>query len=194
MVESQFESRDLVASLPRELSALFEECGGRCYGRGLYKIHSLGSSLHWSMLIGKYFPGYARRILPFGFDWMGRQFCIDKTNEKIIFMFDPATAEDFEVHTTLAEFHNSDLVRDRDNTVAERLFHEALKYLGLLKIQYQECLGYKIPLFLSGEDKVTNYEVIDVEVSWEFQLQIYAQTRDLKPGTKIGDVIFRKRE
>jgi hypothetical protein len=156
LVDSQFAPPEFSPSLPSELSALFEECGGRCYGGGLYKIHSLGSSLYWSMLISNYFPKYTGKILPFGFDWMGRQFCIDKVNGKLIFMFDPATAEDFEVHTTLVEFLNSDLVNDRDNTVSETQFHEALQYLGLSKIQYHECLGYKIPLFLSGEDKITN--------------------------------------
>jgi hypothetical protein len=113
--------------------------------------------------------------------------------ENYILMFDPATAEDFELNQGLEEFHNKDLVNERESALAENLFHELLKFLRLSEVAYSDCLGYKKPLLLGGTDTTDNYELTDIEVYWEFQRQIYLQTKDLPEGTKIDTIIFKSK-
>jgi hypothetical protein len=60
--------------------------------------------------------------------------------------------------------------------------------LKIQKIPYQECVGYRVPLFLNGKDAVSNQELIDTEVYWETQCQLYNQIKKLPDGTKIGSV------
>lgn len=39
-------------------------------------------------------------------------------------------------------------------------------------LKYNECAGYKIPLFLNGDDIVDNLEVSDMEVYWEIMMPL----------------------
>jgi len=176
--------------LSSDLSELFQMCGGRSYNNGVYRVHTIGSSIHWSELISDYFPNYKGKIVPFGFDWMGRQFCIKIDKPNMIYMFDPATAEDFELKESLEQFHNHDLVFDRESILSENSFHDILKLLNSTGIQFNDCVGYKVPLFLNGEDSITNYEITNTGVYWEFQRQIYTQIKDLPDGTKINEIKF----
>lgn len=167
---------------------LFTECGGRNFSNGAYKIHTRGSSLHWTSMVCDFFPEYNGRIIPFGFDWMGRQFCADKHNENNIFMLDPATAEAFELSINVEVFHNRELVDDSDSYLDEAKFKQAVEKLHVARLEYSECIGYKIPLFLNGKDDLDNLEVADNEIYWEFQSQIHRQIKNLPPGTKIDSV------
>ena len=106
---------------------LFSECGGYSFRNGLYRVHHPNSSRHWSLLISKYFENFKGRIVPFAFDWMGRQFAYDLQKPNYLLMFDPATAEDFEIHETLDLFHNNDLVYDRESLLSENLYNDLLK-------------------------------------------------------------------
>src|SRR4051812_46712753 len=85
---------DLIDESNIELISFFKECGGYSFGKGLYKTHLPESSLHWAIIISNYFPKYKSKIIPFGYDWMGRQFAIDTSRENYLLMFDPATGED----------------------------------------------------------------------------------------------------
>ena len=173
-----------------EVAAFFNECGGCSFNLGLYRTHNFNSSLRWAINISDFFPKYKHKIIPFGYDWVGRQFAIDTQKKGVIYMFDPATAEDFELEQSLAQFHNEDLVYDRETTLAEQTFIEVLKILNIKEVDYDACAGYKIPLFLGGMDDIKNYELSEIEVYWEIQRQIYMQIKDLPPGTKINSIKF----
>jgi len=179
---------DLIENVDIETKALFSECGGCSFNKGLYRVHTPNSSVHWSIIISKYFPKYDSKIIPFGYDWLGRQYVVDSSREDCILMFDPATAEDFGLKKSLRSFHNDDLVHDRNNVLAESAFCSVINQLGLNRIAYDNCVSHKVSLFLGGNDDINNYEICDVEVNWEFQFQIYLQIRDLPPGTKINSV------
>lgn len=172
-----------------ELKRLFEECGGYSFRNGLYRVHTSETSMHWASIIGQYFPKYnIGKLRPFGYDWMGRQFSIELEKKDCIFMFDPSTGEDFELHESVLAFHNEDLVNELDNTLSKNTFLNVKKFLKREEILFNECCGYKIPLFLSGADAIENYEISDIEVYWQIQNQIYIQVKDLPPGTKINSV------
>jgi hypothetical protein len=186
-----FENKSLTENLGDDIKMLFEECGGYSFRNGLYRVHNPNSSLHWAILISNYFTKY-KKIIPFGYDWMGRQFAIDRNKENCILMFDPATAEDFELNQNLISFHNHDLVDERESFLAEQLFNQVIISLGINEINYDECAGYKVPLFLNGSDALDNYEISNMEVYWEMQCQIYLQIKDLPPGTKINSIKFKQ--
>ncbi|HYC83579.1 MAG TPA: hypothetical protein VEB86_00095 [Chryseosolibacter sp.] len=111
-----------------DIKNLFGECGRQRIKRGLYKIHDADSSLHWSGIIGNYFEQHSGRIIPFGYDWVGRQYAIYVSKNDMILMFDPATAEVSELNQNLISFHNKDLVDDLDSFLSENIsipsFHQ----------------------------------------------------------------------
>jgi hypothetical protein len=179
----------------RLVSFKFTRCNGAgcSFNEGLYRIHTPKSSVYWGLTVNKYFSQYKGKIIPFGFDWMGRQFGVEKNSENRILMFDCSTAESFRIEESLIQFHNSSLVKEREEILSEQLFTKAIKLFTATKIQYNECIGYKTPLFLGGKDSLENYEIADMEVYWEFQCQIYLQIKDLPPGTKISSINFLKK-
>ncbi|RPE08306.1 DUF1851 domain-containing protein [Chitinophaga lutea] len=174
-------------NLPAELSGILNAYAGSTFGNGLYRLHSFQSSFKWAGIIGDYFTEYKNKILPFGFDWMGRQFCA-AINDKRLFMFDPATAEDFEIDQTLVPLHNEDFADDTDEMLAVNMFDRILAHNKMSSLNYDQCLGFKIPLFLGGEDSIGNYEAQDMEVYWHINGEIVKKTKDLPDGTIIGKV------
>jgi len=185
-------SYDDILDVSDNIKGLFQECGGYLIQYGLYRIHTPQSSIHWSILLGDYFPSYREKIIPFGFDWMGRQFVVNKGQDNVILVFDPATLEGFEYHQNVMDFHNRDLVIDKNNILSETFFNQLREHLGIMKISFQDCAGHKRPLFLSGTDDLSNFEIVDMEVYWDLQNQIYNQIKNLPPGTKINSIKLEK--
>jgi len=181
------EGKDFYKNLPVELFQLLDLFGGATFNNGLYRIHSFGSSVQWALIIAEYFGQYRNKIYPFGFDWMGRQFCLS-TSSDILFMFDPATGESFELRQALTLLHDEDFVNDTDDMLSINLFNKALTFYKIDNIGYNECLGYKVPLFLGGKDDIENYELQDIEVYWHIENQLYNKVKDMPEGTKIGNI------
>ncbi len=129
--------------------------------------------MHWSLIVAEYFSKYQLKVYPFGFDWMGRQFCISVNNSNLLFMLYPGTGVESELHQDLAQLHNDDFVNDKDDMLASKLFNNALKKCNLKTINYTECIGYKVPLFLGGNDDLDNYEKVNLEVYWHVQNKLY---------------------
>ena len=170
------------------LRPLIQIYGGKTLNNGLYRIHTFKSSLFWSSVIAEYFTKYTNKIHPFGFDWMGRQFCINAENQKKLLMFDPATGENFVLEQDLLALHDDDFVKETDDMLGIDLFNRLLEYYDLNEISYEECLGYKVPLFLNGKDSIENYEKWNLEVYWHFQHTLYEETKRYPNGTIIKSV------
>jgi hypothetical protein len=179
-----------VSGLNSDIDAFFNECGGRSFENGLYRTHTASSSLSWNVLVTTFFPQYGSDLILFGFDWMGRQFGIDLTRTVTIVMFDPSTAESFRVESGIAAFHNIDLLREEDDLLSKSNCLEIKEKLGIDELGFAECIGYKRPLFIGGEDSIDNYQKQNLEVYWEFNCQIYLQIKGLPPGTKINSINF----
>jgi hypothetical protein len=182
------EDKSFFKDLPSDLVKLFDSYSGYSVENGLYRIHSFNSSLKWSLMIAEYFEKYQFKIYPFGFDWMGRQFCLANTQNSVIYMFDPATGEDYVLHQNIVSFHEDDLVGDTNDMLASNLFKSVLKYCKLDALGYSECLGYKTPLFLGGKDEIKNYEKADLEVYWTWLGQLFKKVKDLPDGANIGQI------
>jgi hypothetical protein len=171
---SENEGFEFNDNFPADFLNLIKECGGCSFRNGLYRTHTLESSIKWGLVINKYFPSFAG-CLPFGYDWMGRQFCIHKNSDNILYMLDPSTGEGFIIKSNINDFHNKDLINEVEDFLSESLFIKILDLLKLKRVAYKDCLGYKIPLFLGGADSVENYELIDMEVYCEIQCQLFSQ-------------------
>lgn len=65
-----------IKEIPFKYSELLLDIGGYSFNKGLYTIHTLESSLKWSELLSTYFTVNKNEILPFAFDWWGRQYCV----------------------------------------------------------------------------------------------------------------------
>jgi hypothetical protein len=83
---------------------------------------------------------------------MGRQFGIDLARTDTIVMFDPSTAESFKVESGIATFHNIDLLSEEDDLLSKSNYLELREKLGIDELSFTECIGYKRPLFIGGED------------------------------------------
>lgn len=53
------------------------EFAGASFGGGLYRVHDEQSGPQGLTLISAAFPEFAARVMPFGYDWLGRQFAVD---------------------------------------------------------------------------------------------------------------------
>lgn len=185
--ESLTEDETFYKNLPDDLFEVLSQHGGCTFNKGLYRVHSFQTSTKWSFIIASYFNDYQNMIYPFAFDWMGRHFCTSIKGD-YIFMFDPATYEVFQLQQTIIDFHKINTEEDMDSLFSMNFFKQVLLHLNQQETKYDECLGYKVPLFLGGNDNIDNYEIWNIEVYWEICKQLYFKVKDLPEGTAINEV------
>src|SRR5579871_6573297 len=101
----------------QDFVSLIIECGGINIDNGLYRVHVYTSVIRWADTLNKHYPNFGGAILPFGFDWLGRQYCITRGKDNVILMLDPSTIESYSIASNLTDFHNNDLVNEKDDTV-----------------------------------------------------------------------------
>ena len=178
---------DLALNNLPELSDLFKESSGKIFENGLFRIHNTGSFYLWTELSFDYFKKFKGKSYCFAFDWVGRQFAVNYLDGKSqILMLDPATAEVFTLNKNVASFLNEDLVEFKDELMDIANFNSLRKKLNVDKLKFNQCMGFKKFLFLGGSLELDNYEVIDEEVYWELNYQVYLQTKNLPPGTLLN--------
>lgn len=162
---------------------MFSIYGGESFGNGLYRLHKISEFSYWNNMIGRAFPEYENGIYCFGYDWLGRQFALDqgriKGNMYEILMFEPGTGEVLEIPCNFLEFHNEEIVKYHDACLASQFFYE-WEEINPTTLSPIECVGYKVPLFLSGEDVLGNLELSNMDVYWEFSLKALAKVRNLR--------------
>ena len=77
---------------------------------------------------------------------------------------------------SFAAFHDDELVEHSDATLASDFFEDwASSNPTALPLSRNQCVGYRIPLFLGGKDTNENLEIGDVEVYWTICGQLRAQ-------------------
>ncbi len=172
-----------------DLAGAFAGCS---FDNGLYRLHDVGSGPKAEEWITEAFPGFASRTCPFGYDWLGRQFAADsgriEGGEPLVLLLEPGTGEALEIPFSFASFHDR-LDELREPALAASFFASwAQAHPGLLPLDVAQCVGYKVPLFLSGTDALENLEVVDLEVYWSLSGQLQEGVRGLPPGTSIGQV------
>lgn len=191
IVENKYEMRENIRNLSNTVSGFNElqsNYQGVSFAQGLYRLHSYASIDKWNKIVSEAFPEYKGRIECFGYDWLGRQFSLDKSRvvdgEEQILMFEPGTGEVLEIPCNFMQFHNEEIPDYHDACLASEFFNDWMR-INNTTLDQQECAGYKVLLFLSGADIVENLEKSDMEVYWSICAQLINKTRHLPEGTKI---------
>jgi len=155
------------------LSEFRNEFQGMEFGEGIYRAFKIEDIPKWKGIIAEGYHEFEGKFEPFGFDWLGRCFAVDlrrKTKGQIL-MFEIGTAEVLQIPCDIITFHNNEIPVNGEACLAETLFTQWSESAGQ-KIGYSQCVGYKVPLFLNGEDDIENLELSDMEVYWSILSQI----------------------
>lgn len=168
---------------------------GATFEGGLYRVHSAATHRTAQSAIDEAFPRHATRLHSFGFDWLGRVFALDNRRdvegEPGIVMVDWGAGELLDINASFDAFHNQELVHDSDAALASTLWAEWLNHVGDRNsaLRHDECVGYQVPLFLGGDDVVTNLEKTDSDVYWTLMAQMIRQVATQPEGTPVRRVI-----
>lgn len=164
------------------------------YCGGAYRRHRQKDVKLYTSLAAAAFPEFQSRITCFGSDWLGRQFAVDQARilagEPQVLMLEPGTGEALEIPVGETAFHEEELLEYADAAVAEGFYRKWLA-AGGEPPHYEQCVGYKVPLFLGGSDDVANLQLTDLEVYWSISAQLLAKARSLPAGTRIAGVSIR---
>ncbi|TBW45982.1 DUF1851 domain-containing protein [Marinobacter halodurans] len=186
-------AESLSFDLPIKATGLSEFLGnysGSSFG-GLYRVHSVQNIGKWNQVVGKAFPEFKNRIFCFGYDWLGRQFALDRkrieSGEPLILMLEPGTGEVLEIPVNFVQFHEDELVDYANEALAAEFFQEWLA-AGNASPKLDQCVGYKKHLFLNGSDTIENLELTDLEVYWDISSQLLEKVRGLPLGTPIKNI------
>lgn len=175
------------------LDRLFAELSAASFGGGLYRVHTPERALEWTDRVEQLFPELRDRALCFGYDWLGRHFALDRRrhdgSRHLTLLLEPGTGEVLEIPATIEALHTEELVQHGDAALALDFYADWREasgddtYLGM-----DECVGYDIPLFLGGDDEVSNLTRIDMDIYWSITAQLRHGTLELGPGSTISDV------
>lgn len=86
-------------------------------------------------------------------------------------MFEIGTNDVLEIPCSFEIFLNEEIPLYTDACLAKSFFDEWTKYSNKETV-YGRCTGYKVPLFLGGEDSIKNLQDNDMEVYWSIITQI----------------------
>ena len=180
-----------LSNLPAYVS-FAERFAGCSFEGGLYRVHDELSGPRFLRALSAAFPDFATRAVPFAFDWLGRQFAIDlgrkEHGEPLLLLFEPGTGLALEIPFRFDAFHRElDELRE---TALSAAFFQAWSQTNSdsLPIPFESCVGYRVPLFLGGQDGVENLELVDMDVYWHLSGQLLQGTRGVPPGTPIRGV------
>lgn len=189
------ERSSLYGSLPLGMKSLgYEELMSRYAGfsflGGIYRLHSQSSQYKLNELVESAFPDYVGRVFVFGYDWLGRQFSLDfgrvDGGEPQVLMYEPGTGQVLEIPCGFSEFHNVELVEYSEEALAAEAFGQWSTVNPSLSVS--DCVGYSVPLFLGGEDDVSNMELCNLEMYWHICGQLIVGARKLPPGMRISQL------
>lgn len=173
------------------MTAFLSDRAGASYEHGLYRIQRIANMPRWTELAVEAFPEFRGRVFCFGSDWLGRMFALDyerTTNGQfLVLMLEPGTGQALEIPVTFMDFHNEELVQYQNEALAAEFYRE-WQNSGGRSPTFEQCIGYKKPLFLNGSDITENLEAIDMEVYWSIVAQLLSRIRDLPDGTSLGNI------
>jgi hypothetical protein len=164
--------------LDPDLKYFFDVLGGKSFNGGLYRTVHPADLRFWHERLQLAFPGYERKTVCFGYDWLGRAFGVawerEEEGRPDVLMFDIGSGEVFEIPANLITFHDSEIIKSTEPALAVSLY-EAWRASGGAAPDYDKCIGHRVPLFLGGEEAVGNLEACDLDVYWSIFGQVLQQ-------------------
>lgn len=183
-------SKCMAISDPYLLSLLTKR-SGTSFNQGIYRLICGEELSSWTEVAESAFPEFSGRLIPFGFDWLGRMFVLDRHRSidgaSAVTLLEPGTGAALETPCTAESFHEVELIDYSEAALAESFFRSWINSGGASPMPGQ-CVGYRKPLFLGGSDTLSNLELTDLKVYWGIAEQLLSQTRGLPVGTIIGDI------
>ncbi|MEV4638119.1 hypothetical protein AB0J80_12290 [Actinoplanes sp. NPDC049548] len=181
--------RDPFGASRPQLAELFATWGGASFNSGLYRIHSSRTFEAASRAIETYLPKMHRTAVPFGFDWLGRNYAIAPGGgSSPVLIVDLGEGRVFEVPVDLEAFHDVELVDYPNEALAADWFSDWRSSHEGVALCFSECVGYRTPIFLGGTDDDENLEVSDIDVYWSMTSQLYGKVKNLPEGTPIDGI------
>lgn len=186
--KDSFSESDL-AGVPSQLRALLQEFSGASFNKGIYRIHEINKIRHWTEIATKAFPQFKGVICSFASDWMGRQFALDlrslKGGSPEILLIEPGSGKAYVIPLGIEEFHNQELVNEHEPALGSDLYEDWVSS-GEKPPKKNQCIGFKVPLNLGGDEEIENMEEVDLEVYWDISTQVLNKVRGLPNGTPVN--------
>lgn len=137
----------------------------------------------WHWLIGK-------NKIPLLITASGDAFLQDLSNNTIHFL-DVCGGAIYKVAETASEFNS---LLGQQKFVGDYFALEMVRELRASGIQLHpgQVYSFKVPPALGGDGTVENVEATDISVHFSIAGQIHAQICKVKPGTKVGSIVFNK--
>ena len=188
---SSSDTRALLGVDDPTFTALVERHAGETFGGGLLRLlPTIGrpNIRDWNGPDGWHsdWPS-VRDSVAFASNWRGNLFLFDRarlpTGERKIAFLELATGEYEVIDYPFRWFIGELLPRQEGLLAAADLEH--WQAIGGRVPKRDECVGLRIPLVVGGQDEVANFEVLFLNVWVSIAGQIYEQTRNLPPGTRI---------
>lgn len=159
---------EIINNSPEEFLSSVE---GKTFLNGMYRVFNLSETEKWLKIVEQAFPSYKGQIKVFSYDWLGRIFAIRQSKGTVL-MFEPGTGEVLDIPANIEEFHNVEIVEYHEDSLASSFFNEWYEKQGHYMLKHNECVGYKIPLFLNGDDVINNLEISDMDVYWGIMMPL----------------------
>ena len=176
-----------------ETTEFFSQFEGIIFNQGLYRIYKITEINDWTKIVETVFSDFKDTITCFAYDWLGRQFTLYKplhsSNKSLVLRFDISSGLILKINKSFQDFHNIELVNNCDNILNSINFDEWIKKSQEIFTR-EQCLGYKIPLFLQGEDEISNLEIDNMKMYWQLFGELLKEIKNTSPGTKISRIII----
>lgn len=157
----------------------FKSYEGCTFNNGLYRIHLIDKIEYWNSVVTETFPSFRGYIDCFGYDWLGRQFAIERRalsqNKSTILIFDVGSNLSLRVPCSFHDFHEIEMINYCNDVFYSDFFLQA-KNLIDNDLPYDKCFYCEIPTFLQGEYSINNLKVMSTEVYWHIYGQLLRQT------------------
>jgi len=144
---------------------------GKTFLNGMLRIFNSSEKSKWRATVEEAFPAYKGRADVFAYDWFGRIFANDPSRNMVL-IFEPGTGDVFDVDADIVDFFETEIPKYPEDALLSSFFEEWFNSNEQYILAHNECVGYKVPLFLNGDDKVENLEVSDMEVYWVIMGQL----------------------
>lgn len=126
------------------LAALLAKWGGASFNGGIYRLLSRDEVPNWTLVAESAFPEFSGRLIPFGFDWLGRMFALDRLRyvdgAPAVNLLEPGTGEALEIPCNAESFHETELIDYREAALAESFFFSWHQASGVSP-EPKQCVG-----------------------------------------------------
>ena len=163
---------------------------GRSLGNGQMRLLGSISEPVARQAAAAAFPEFAARARPVAQDWLGRFYAVDAgtTRRNLMLLLEPGSGEAFEIDDSFQRFFERTLVDEWDE------FMEADLWAGYLRGGGQpptaeQCVGFRVPLFMGGQGTPQNLELTDLTVYWAICGQLRLSLMGHAPGTPINRLV-----